>query len=160
MNFVNKPLINLKKICFYKMWLVQFPIDMDCHFIIKQLTKKLYMRRQFIPPLHEDINNHFFHYNRELNYINEQGVVFILKFYNIENCIEFTNFKMIELFPNSTDDQNNMFSYFNYGGNNFIIDFKLSEINTIIFEDLLTYSNVFNKYRYIIKNPNTIITVQ
>lgn len=76
MAFVNNPLIKLKKTCYYKMWLVQFPIDIDCHRIIKQL----YRHRQFSPPLCEDINKHLFYYNAQPTYINEQGVVFVLNF--------------------------------------------------------------------------------
>lgn len=78
--FINQPLLNLQQLYIYKCWLVHFPIDIDCHKVIKQFLYKLGMMREFTYPLASDIYNSMFLTHiankNHIVYINNQGIVF------------------------------------------------------------------------------------
>ena len=60
----------------YKLWLIDFPMDIDCNNIIKQLVYQFIISRTFKPPTRWTFNNKAIPYNNEWIYINKVGVVF------------------------------------------------------------------------------------
>lgn len=78
--FVNEPLLSLKQLSIYKCWLVHFPIDADCHQVIKQFLCKICMTRQFTYPSSEEVYKGMvfttIDNKNSVIYINEQGIVF------------------------------------------------------------------------------------
>ena len=76
----NEPLIKLQNLTLYKLWLIDFNLDIDCLSLIKKLTYQIGMKRPFVPPTPEELNRGVFSYkiNNKLSwyYINHQGIVF------------------------------------------------------------------------------------
>ena len=77
--FVNAPLLALKQLSIYKCWLVDFPIDADCHQVIKQFLCKIGMTREFTYPSPKEVDKGMFLTTIDdknyMVYINDQGIV-------------------------------------------------------------------------------------
>ena len=82
MSFINQPLITRQNITIYKLWLIQFNLDIDCLSVIKQLTYQVCMKRKLVIPNPLDINKNIIYKpikSFKFFYINNEGIVFKLR---------------------------------------------------------------------------------
>ena len=159
---MNKPLQLLKYNVMYKIWLMDFPIDLDCHKMIKKLLYTLSMQRTFTIPSLTDINEYGF-YDKHFTYINDQGVVFqsihngILKFSEY-HCTELFSHQPMSSSTIKVDNINALYFYYDYHSgavsSTLTINFYLSDIHYLIIHE-----NVPNRGDYYHRlNINSLIS--
>ena len=141
--YINKPLLNLQYLTIYKIWLVNFPIDVDCHKVIKQFLCKLCMNRRFSYPSSRDIYDSMFLTTLNKNcivYINEQGIVFRQRHYSsYDNRVikpEIGYYRQTNLYTNRSIFKNILTKDIDslivtYSKDIFEIDLQLSDVQEI-----------------------------
>lgn len=146
---MNKPLQLLKYNVMYKIWLVQFPIDRDCHKMIKKLLYTLSMRRTFTTPLVTDLNEYGFN-NKTFTYINDQGVVFesilnIKIYFSKHLCTQLSLYCPITSSDININNINALHFYYKSNSGTITkltINYTLSEIHYLMIHDNLPNVNL------------------
>lgn len=132
MSFVNSYPNEFHYNIQYKIWMIDFPIDIDCMNIIKKLLYSVSISRSFNPPMPDVFNLNAIEYDNHFIYINPMGIVFSSSKLQLGNYYATRITTKTDFRTDNTLDINNIkILEFSYSPGCLHINYEKSKINNI-----------------------------